>query len=88
MKLLKNHTGHYLSLIAILVTGYFLAIVTPDRQFQFLIVAFTTFFYVGWGIFHHLIHHDLGAKIVVEYVLIGSLGLTLILFLLKGGLGF
>jgi hypothetical protein len=36
---------------------------------------------------HHAGNHTITAKIVIEYILIGSLGLTVILFLLKGGLG-
>lgn len=51
-----------------------------------LAVVITSLFYVGWGILHHFVHHDLNAKIVVEYVLIGSLGMTVVLFIIKGGL--
>ncbi len=87
-KAAHSHIAYYISLIAILAFGFFLVFTaSANRQLQMLIITLTTIFYVFWGILHHLINHDLNAKIVVEYVLIGSLGLTLIFFLLKGGLG-
>lgn len=82
---LKNHLGYYLSLLAILTLGLVLTSLFQDKQSQILIMTFTVFSYVGWGVIHHKINHELTPKIVVEYVLIGSLGLTLIFFLLKGG---
>lgn len=85
MNMFKDHLGHYISLITVFAVGLFFIVSLGDKQAQVLIAAFLTFFYVLWGIFHHLMHHDLSPKIVVEYVLIGSLGLSLILFLLKGG---
>lgn len=85
---LKGHIGYYFSLLAILALGFILTLATADKQEQALVVTLTAFFYVLWGILHHLLHHDLTAKIVVEYVLTGSLGLALVLFILKGGLGF
>ena len=88
MDIFKNHLGHYISLFAVFAVALFFIVSVPDKQTQVLIASFAAFFYVFWGIFHHALHHDLSAKIVVEYVLIGSLGLALILFLLKGGLSF
>lgn len=80
----NNHLEYYISLVAILAFGFVLGIlVAPNRQLQMGIVLLTTFFYVAWGILHHLLNHDLSLKIVLEYVLIGSLGLAVILFLLK-----
>lgn len=88
LKKIKNHSGYYISLILILALGFFLAYISaPYKQIQMVVIILTTFFYVFWGILHHLINHDLNAKIVVEYVLMGSLGLSIIFFLLKGGLG-
>lgn len=81
----KKHWGYYLSLLGILFLGIFLAIqASPDRQLQMLTVILTTFFYVAWGILHHFLNHDLTVKIVIEYLLIGSLGMAIILFLLRG----
>ncbi len=82
-----SHVGYYVSLIAILLFGFILASLSSDKHLQMVIVILTALFYVIWGILHHLINHDLTAKIVVEYILIGSLGLAAVFFLLKGGLG-
>lgn len=82
----KKHFEYYLPLVAILFLGFFLALATSyNRQFQTIIILSTVFCYAVWGILHHLLHHDLTLKIMIEYVLIGSLGLTIVLFLLNGG---
>lgn len=84
----RNHIGHYIVLLLILGSGFFMALfATPNKQLQMVAVVITTFFYIAWGILHHLINHDLTAKIVIEYVLIGSFGLSVVFFLLKGGVG-
>ena len=81
---LYKHTEYYISLIIILSLGFLLAYTNrSNRSFQILVISATTFFYVLWGMIHHLINHDLNAKIVVEYVLIGTFGLTIIFFLLS-----
>lgn len=80
--------GYYLSLIAILGFGFAIVFLSPDKSFQLLALILTAFFYVLWGMIHHYIHHDLTAKIVVEYVLMGALGISLVFLLLKGGFGF
>ena len=84
----ESHLAYYIFLVLILgfgLSGVYLS--SPNRQLQMIIVVSTTLFYVGFGILHHLLNHDLNPKIVVEYILIGSLGLSLVLFLMKGGLG-
>lgn len=85
---LYKHAGYYFSLVIILILGFLLAVnVSPNREFQIGVVVMTTFFYVLWGILHHLLNHDLNVKIVVEYALIGGFGVSVIFFLLKSGLG-
>lgn len=80
---LKLHLGYYISLITILVIGFlFVTLASPNRGLQIVAAILTTLLYVFWGIIHHLINHDLHAKIVVEYVLIGVLGITMIIFIL------
>lgn len=82
---IQKHTGYYFSLIIILALGIFLSLQTSgDRQLQMLIMVMTVFFYVAWGILHHLLEHDLNIKIVIEYVLIGSLAMSIVLFLVRG----
>ena len=80
---LYKHSAYYLSLIVILTLGFLLAYNSSNRSFQIGAVIVTTFFYVFWGIMHHLINHDLNVKIVIEYILIGTFGLTIIFFLLS-----
>lgn len=81
---LKKHTMYYLSLLTILIIGVYFALNTSyDKTLQTIIIILTVLAYVIWGIMHHLANHDLKMKIVVEYVLVGGLGLSIILFLLR-----
>ncbi|MFH1186742.1 MAG: hypothetical protein V1697_01055 [Candidatus Levyibacteriota bacterium] len=85
---LRKHIGYYISLIAILTFAFYLImLVSPDRQLQMSIFIIIAIFYVFWGIVHHLLNHDLTSKIVIEYTLVGALGMSIILFLFKGGFG-
>jgi hypothetical protein len=83
LKRISEHVVYYVSLIAILSLSFLLAYSSSDRSFQIGVVVAVTFFYVLWGIMHHLMNHDLNMKIVVEYILIGVFGLTVIFFLLS-----
>lgn len=84
----KKHIGYYISLVAILIFAIYLAVLaSPDRQLQMSIFVVIAIIYVFWGILHHLLNHDLSLKIVIEYTLIGALGMSIILFLFKGGFG-
>jgi hypothetical protein len=83
----KKHLGYYLSLITILVLGLLLVfLASPNIELQIVITLLTVFFYILWGLFHHLTNHELTAKIVIEYVLVGVLGISILYFLLMGGL--
>ena len=82
-----SHIGHYIVLLAILGLGFFLVIAAShSKQLQMAIVVLASFFYVVWGLCHHLISHDLSAKIVIEYILIACFGIAAVFFLLKGAL--
>ncbi len=88
MKKTDRHIGYYFSLVSLLILGFLLFLfASPNRQLQMLVFIITTIFYIGWGLLHHKINHDLTVRIMIEYVLIGSLGITIMLFLLKGGMG-
>lgn len=80
---LYKHSAYYISLILILILGFMLVYNSSNRSFQIGAIIVTTFFYVLWGIMHHLINHDLNVKIVIEYILIGVFGLTIVFFLLS-----
>jgi hypothetical protein len=82
-RIFSGHIIYYLSLTAILGLSFFLAYGSSDRSFQIGTVIAATFFYVLWGIIHHLVNHDLHGKIVVEYILTGAFGLTIVFFLLS-----
>lgn len=83
LKRISEHAIYYVVLIIMLSLSFLLAYTSSDRGFQIGTVVAVTFFYVLWGIMHHLMNHDLHAKIVIEYILIGALGLTIIFFLLS-----
>jgi hypothetical protein len=86
-KKLKTHLGYYLSLLAILLLGLLLILFTsPNLKLQSFVILTTAFFYILWGVLHHLINHELSLRIVIEYVLIGVLGLSIIFFMTMGGL--
>jgi hypothetical protein len=86
-KKFKKHFSYYLSLLAILLLGIVLVFLTsPNIKLQSLVISLTVFFYVLWGILHHLINHELSTRIVIEYVLIGVLGLSVLFFMTVGGL--
>jgi hypothetical protein len=86
-KKFKKHLGYYISLILILSLGLISILLTsPNIEMQAAIVFLTVFFYVLWGILHHLINHELTIRIVIEYVLIGALGISILFFTLSGGI--
>lgn len=86
-KKLLTHAGYYFSLLAILVLGLLLTfLATPDFILQVVIILATIFLYVFWGMLHHLLNHELTPKIMVEYMLIGLLGISILFFAHMGGL--
>ena len=86
----NNHISHllyFMSQAVMLGVGLLLILSSSyDSQIQILAIFLTTFFYVFLGILHHGVHHNLTARIMVEYILFGALGLTCILLILRGGL--
>ena len=83
MKNLARHLPHYLSLIGIFVAGTLgFALFSYDRVFQAIIAISLAVSYVTWGIIHHQIHKDLYLAVVIEYLVVASLGLIIILSLI------
>lgn len=83
---IKNHIRYSISLLLIFILSIVLITqLNASKQLQMIVIVFTSIFYVVWGISHHILHHDISVKIVVEYTLIGSLGMVIMLFFLKGG---
>ena len=89
---IKSKNGdleYYVSLIFVLSLGlFFIILAAPNKNLQLILVLLTTLFHILFGIVHHLINHDLRIRVVVQYIVIGALGITVIFFFLKGGLGF
>lgn len=86
-KKLKKHLGYYFSLLAILFLGLIVTLLAaPNIKFQSIIIVITVVFYVVWGILHHFVNHELTTKIVVEYVLIGTFGISILFFMIMGGI--
>ena len=81
----QKHYRYYFSLFFILFFGI-LALINSSysRQLQMLVVVSTSFLYVLLALLHHYLEHDLTAKIVVEYILIGSLGIAAFMLLISG----
>ena len=83
MKSFSKHASHYLSLFGILTVatvGFILF--NYDKALQTSIIVGAVISYVSWGIMHHYLHRDLHLSVVVEYILIASLGLTMALSLI------
>jgi hypothetical protein len=80
----KRHTGYYISLILILLLGVVIYLSSGnDSNTRLVAVLMLSFCYVLWGIVHHVIHHDITVRVVLEYVLIGVLGIALALLVMR-----
>jgi len=79
-KELKNNFFDYLLLIT---AGIFflilLNIFRGQRVIEFIVLVSFAFFYIIWGVYHHIINETLHLKTVIEYILIAFI----IIFLLK-----
>jgi hypothetical protein len=75
---MQKHIWYYTIFVIVELFGlamlYFLS---TDKFMQFIIISFMATFYIGWSILHHYHHHNVTAKIVIEYVLIGLLGVVI-----------
>lgn len=75
------HIVYFICLFLVFAASLLLVSKTSHNpSFQMMIIILMTFFYVAWALLHHYIEHDLHAKIVIEYVLIGALGISLVYF--------
>lgn len=83
MKEIKTHILHYLTLFAILLAGLVgFYLFSYDRLFQAAVGVAIAVSYVAWGIIHHIIHEDLYPAVVIEYILVASLGLVIVFSLI------
>lgn len=80
---IRQHKTYYIVLLVLELVGFFLILsAVGNKSLQMAYVVLTTFIYVIWGIVHHYVHHDVQSKIVLEYILMGSFGISVMFFLL------
>lgn len=79
IKEIKDHQGHYLVLLFILLFGaltfFYLG---RNPQAQIVSVFLTAVFYVLWGVVHHYLEGDLNIRIVMEYLAMAILGFVVL----------
>jgi uncharacterized membrane protein len=56
--------------------------VRPNTSLQLFVGIVTAVAYVLWGLIHHAMRKDLHQKIVVEYLLIGTIAIVLLITML------
>ena len=87
VKKLIKHLSYYLSLFLIFAVGLTVTLLlSPNLKLQVLAIALTIIFYIFWGILHHKRNHELTLKVLMEYFLIGLLGLSIVFFIFMNGI--
>ena len=82
MRNIQKHFWHYFVYLLIFGGGLALLIATRgNTSLQAMSVLMIAFLYFLWAMVHHYVHHQLHARVVVEYILILILGTVLMLFL-------
>jgi hypothetical protein len=85
-KIFKKHIIYYSVQLSLLAAGFILTVLaSPNLNIQKITISLTIAAYVAWGIFHHLKNHELTIRIMIEYILIGLFGLSIVFFLIGGG---
>ncbi|CAN5318636.1 hypothetical protein BH10PAT1_BH10PAT1_4050 [soil metagenome] len=75
---MKKHLSHYFSLFGILIASVIgFVIFGYDKNFQFAIIAAASAGYFCWGIVHHYIHRDLNLQVLIEYLMIATVGFVI-----------
>lgn len=84
---MKKHLAYYFSFLLILgagITAVFLSQGNKQVQMEFIVLLAGA--YVLWGILHHVIHHSVTARLVIEYIVVACLGIAVVFFILNGGI--
>lgn len=82
IKRFKKHLRYYIAFTFVQILGLILIVSSAgNRQLQLIAILATTLFYFIFAVAHHMLDHDLNAKIVLEYALMGCMGLTISLVL-------
>ena len=81
----KQHNWYYLFLFLIFVAAVsVISIFNYNKGLQVAILLFVSICYAVLGIIHHVTHHTITTKIVIEYIAIAVLGISVTLFVLQG----
>ena len=84
---MKKHVGYYISFVIILAGSLYLILQNlSDKVLTIRFVALFAVFYIIWGLLHHMVHHSMTLRIVIEYVVVALLGVAVVFFVLNGGL--
>lgn len=84
---MKKHLGYYISFFLIAAGSIFLVFQNNgDKSVVLEFVGLFAVSYVVWGLLHHLVHHSVTLRIVVEYIVVALLGVSIVFFILNGGL--
>ena len=77
---MKSTPVHYIILIGILLCGLVAFLFTQgSHELQLIVSVTTAVAYVAWGMIHHAVNGDLHPKVVVEYALIGTIAVMLLM---------
>lgn len=78
MKHRLKHLPHYLSLLGIIaatIVGY--VAFSYDKDFQLAVITASCVSYFVWGLVHHYLHRDLSLQVVLEYLVMATLGFVI-----------
>ena len=74
------HIPYYLPLVGIFMMGTLgFVSFSYDKYFQVGIVVAVGAAHVVWGIVYHIIHRDISALIVLEYMIVAAFGVAAVL---------
>lgn len=83
MKQMTKLLPHYLPLLGIFVAAALaFSLFSYDKIFEVAIAVSVAVAYIAWGIIHHMINKDLYPEVVIEYLVIASLGLVVLFSLI------
>ena len=82
---MQKHLNYYIVESFILGIGFFgVYMLSGSIDTQATLLAFLILVYVIMGVVHHRLNHDIHAKIVLEYIVIGTLVFSIFLLLKSG----
>lgn len=84
---IRDHFLYYITMIILQILGFLMAYAAaPNVSLQMDLVIINSGLYTLWASLHHYFHHDLHPKIVLEYILVGFLGIGMTFFMFRLGM--